>query len=90
MVLGKSAAERGKRGFLLPEICSGGEISTLTLNVHTQQTSEAEKKKAGMTSSELEAYLRLRLSASSQPTRSERKLQGGRYISKAQHASALT
>lgn len=72
MVLGKSAAERGKRGFLLPEICSGGEISTLTLNVHTQQTSEAEKKKkAGMTSSELEAYLRLRLSASSQPTRSE-------------------
>lgn len=47
MVLGKSAAERGKRGFLLPEICSGGEISTLTLNVHTQQTSEAEKKKQG-------------------------------------------
>lgn len=46
MVLGKSAAERGKRGFLLPEICSGGEISTLTLNVHTQQTSEAEKKKS--------------------------------------------
>lgn len=45
MVLGRSAAGRGTREFLLPEICSGVEISTLTLNVHTQQTSEAGGKK---------------------------------------------
>lgn len=73
MVLGKRTAGRETKDFLLPEIRSGVEISTLTLNVHTQPISEAggKKKKAGMTSSEVEAYLRLRLSASSQPTRSE-------------------
>lgn len=42
MVLGKSAAGRGTRDFLFPEICSGVEI---TLSIHTQQTSEARGKK---------------------------------------------
>lgn len=43
MVLGKSAAGRGTRDFLFPEMCSGVEI---TLSIHTQQTSKAGGKKS--------------------------------------------